>query len=122
MTAMADGDEAAAALANRIAKRRRWVEAIHESSKYKTVHAVIMAGKATSLPEDLPDTPRHAMARSKRHWEGLCRRYRHCLQRLYDFIHASAELRMIVGGESTHQQGSSLPTTTGDSILSCFQC
>ena len=111
--AMAD-DTADAAVANRIAKHQRWCAAIHESVKYKTVHAVIMAGK--SLPETLPDTPRHEMANSKRHWESLCRQYRHCLQRLCDHINANAELKSIVD-EATKAQRKS----TGDSVLACLQ-
>ena len=118
MAAMADDGtaEAAAALANRVAKRQRWIQAIHESSKYKAVHAVIMAGNAVSvpLPEELPKTPCHEDARSKRHWEGLCRKYRHCLQRLYDFINGNPEMRMIVE-KSTNQSESE------SSLRNCFQ-
>ena len=107
-------DEEEAALANRIAKRQRWVESMHQSCKYKTVRKVIMAGKSGMLPEELPKTPRHSMARSKRHWESMCQREVSALShRLFDFILSSPDLRMIVG-ESTNEAGSS-------QALSCFQ-
>ena len=113
-------DEAQKALANRIAKRQRWLKSIHDSCKYQTVKAVIMAGEEESLPEILPATPRPEKALSKRHWESMCQRYRHSLQRLYDYINASAQLRSIVQN-STHGAQESNPPTSSDTVFACLQ-
>ena len=120
MAAMADNTaHEADQVAHRIAKRQRWLEQIHQSEKYKTVHAMISAGKP--LPEQLPDTPRHGMAQSKRHWESLCKRYRHCLQRLFDYIQADSEMRTMIIDDSSQDHGESRPPATGDTFLACLQ-